>query len=347
MRLFRLFRLFVPLMAGLALLGLPSASRAQIAVGISVAIAPPPLPVYEQPPIPGPGYLWTPGYWAYDDDDYYWVLGTWAEPPSVGLLWTPAYWGWNDGAYVLHEGYWGPHIGFYGGINYGFGYVGSGYEGGYWRGGVFSYNTTVNNFGGVHITNVYNKTIINNTAVTNVSFHGGTGGTTAQPTPQEKAALAEQHVAPTAAQTQHLQTASTNRDLRASVNHGSPAIAATSRPGAFTGPGVVAPNHATGPANTPAAGTRPLRANAAAAPAVKPLSTPRTTPGHDARAARTTRETTVDGHPGNADHHPAVHDRPPPRPTAQAPRTPPRPQVAVQRPPAPPPSKKPEKKPHG
>ena len=44
---------------------------AQIAVGISVDIAPPPLPVYDQPPIPGDGYIWTPGYWAWDDNTGY------------------------------------------------------------------------------------------------------------------------------------------------------------------------------------------------------------------------------------------------------------------------------------
>jgi WXXGXW repeat (2 copies) len=57
-------------------------------------IPPPPLPVYDQPPIPGPGYLWTPGYWDWSDDadDYYWVPGTWVEPPEPGYLWTPGYW---------------------------------------------------------------------------------------------------------------------------------------------------------------------------------------------------------------------------------------------------------------
>lgn len=50
--------------------------HAQISIGISISarIAPPPLPVYEQPECPTDGYLWTPGYWAYDDDNgYYWV----------------------------------------------------------------------------------------------------------------------------------------------------------------------------------------------------------------------------------------------------------------------------------
>src|SRR5580704_16745231 len=62
-------------------------------VVVSVSVAPPALPVYTQPICPAPGYIWTPGYWAYSDDGgYYWVPGTWVEAPEVGLLWTPGYW---------------------------------------------------------------------------------------------------------------------------------------------------------------------------------------------------------------------------------------------------------------
>ena len=199
------------LVAGLtflaAALAVPVAADAQIGIAISITIAPPELPVYVQPAIPEVGYIWTPGYWAYGPDGYYWVPGTWVEPPAVGLLWTPGCWGWRDGIYVWNAGYWGPHIGFYGGVNYGFGYVGTGYLGGRWVGGVFSYNQTVNNFGGVHITNVYKETVVINN-VTRVSFNGGNGGTTVQPTALERAAAEEHHVAPTVLQTQHEHTAS-------------------------------------------------------------------------------------------------------------------------------------------
>jgi hypothetical protein len=157
----------------------------------------------------------------------------------VGLLWTPGYWGWRDGIYAWNAGYWGPHIGFYGGINYGFGYTGVGYAGGFWRGGVFSYNRTVNNFGSVSITNNYSKTVINNTRVTNVSFNGGAGGTSAKATPQELAAANEQHTPSTAAQTQHQNLASANPALHAANNGGHPQIAATSHSGQFSGAGVV------------------------------------------------------------------------------------------------------------
>jgi hypothetical protein len=224
-----------------SVLAIPSASFAGVSIGLSIAVAPPLLPVYVQPPLPGPNYIWAPGYWAYGDDDYYWVPGTWVLAPSPGLLWTPGYWGWRDGFYLWNAGYWGPHIGYYGGINYGCGYVGVGYGGGYWNHGAFFYNTAVTHVNTTVVTNVYNKTVINNTTVNNVSFNGGNGGIQAQPTAQELASSKEQHITPTTLQTQHEHAASTNRALYASVNHGTPAIAATAKPGVFTGAGIVAP----------------------------------------------------------------------------------------------------------
>jgi len=47
---------------------------------------PPALPQYDQPPIPAPGYIWTPGYWAWGQQGYYWVPGAWTEPPYQGAL---------------------------------------------------------------------------------------------------------------------------------------------------------------------------------------------------------------------------------------------------------------------
>jgi WXXGXW repeat (2 copies) len=217
----------------------PSA-RAQIALGISIDVAPPPLPVYDQPPMPATGYIWTPGYWAWDDNTgYYWVPGTWVMPPQPELLWTPGYWGWNDGVYAFHEGYWGPEVGFYGGVSYGFGYGGVGYEGGYWRGGAFFYNRSVNNISNVQVTNVYNKTVVvNNT--TNVSYNGGTGGTAARATPQQIAAANQPHVPPTQQQTQHMQTAAKDPSLSLNNNHGHPSVAATSNAAQLSGAGVIA-----------------------------------------------------------------------------------------------------------
>ncbi len=225
----------------LFLLGLPALSMSQVSVNISVDVPPPELPVYDQPPIPEDGYIWTPGYWAWGDDiqDYYWVPGTWVPAPQPDYLWTPGYWGTDGAIFIWHGGYWGPHVGFYGGVNYGYGYGGNGYEGGYWQGGHLYYNRTVNNIDNTRITNVYNKTVINNVTVTRVSYNGGNGGVRAQPTAAEMQATRERHITATPVQRQHEQAARGNPVLRASQNQGHPSIAATPRAGAFSGPGVV------------------------------------------------------------------------------------------------------------
>ena len=254
MRLPNATRLLVAAVLALALLSfLPPSASAQVSIGISVGFPPPELPVYEQPICPGDRYIWTPGYWAWDpeDEDYYWVPGTWVLAPEVGYLWTPGYWGWGDRGYIFREGYWGPVVGFYGGINYGYGYFGRGYEGGRWDHDRFYYNRTVNNINVTEIHNVYNTTVVNNNVnVTRVSYNGGNGGVTAQPTSQEQAAARERHIAPVPAQTQHIQAARSNRELRASENHGKPPIAATQRPGTFSG-GAVMPAKEGGHYNPP------------------------------------------------------------------------------------------------
>src|SRR5580698_7135533 len=203
----------------------PAASFA--AVIISVGFAPPVLPVYTQPICPGDGYLWNPGYWAYGPEGYYWVPGVWVRPPPVGLLWTPGYWGWGGSAYIFHAGYWGPHVGFYGGVNYGFGYGGVGFGGGRWVGNSFAYNRTVTNINVTVVHNVYNETVVNNVTVNRVSYNGGAGGVAAAPTAQERSYSQEQHFAPTAMQQQHVQQAAANPALLAHNNGGRPAIAAT------------------------------------------------------------------------------------------------------------------------
>jgi hypothetical protein len=245
------------LVVALLMMAMPVLSLAQISVGLSVHIGPPALPVYSQPVCPAPGYLWTPGYWAYGPDGYYWVPGTWVMAPAVGLLWTPGYWGYAGGAYAWHAGYWGPHVGFYGGVNYGFGYVGVGYVGGYWNHGVFAYNTAVTSVD-IHVihTTYINRTVINNVTVNRVSYNGGPGGLVARPTVAEQAAMHEQHTQATAEQVQHEHGASANHALLASVNHGRPSVAATSRAGQFEGHGVIAARASTPRPPQNAAGNR-------------------------------------------------------------------------------------------
>lgn len=201
---------------------------------------PPPMPDYDQPPCPGDDYIWTPGYWDYAPMGYYWVPGAWVEAPYEGALWTPGYWAYSRNRYVFFHGYWGPHIGFYGGVNYGFGYTGIGYQGGYWNRGHFAYNRSVNNINISVVHNVYNYRVAN---VNNrVSFNGGSGGIQVRPRPAEIAALREPHAPP-----MH-----TQMDVRQAAlnNHGQFATANRGRPQQFTSPRPVTADHNVRPAPT-------------------------------------------------------------------------------------------------
>jgi hypothetical protein len=233
----RILRALAP---ALVLATLPALSSAAVFVGVAVNVAPPPLPVYVQPPCPAPGYIWVPGYWAWNDGGYYWVPGTWLLPPEVGLLWTPGYWDWDGGIYHWHAGYWGPRVGFYGGVDYGFGYDGVGFAGGYWRGGIFFYNRAVWRVGPSFVTNVYyRRPEYVHREFEHVSYNGGPHGVRARPTRFDLMAERERRATFTYEQRRQERLAFADRSLRADVNHGRPPIAATERPAMFHGRGAV------------------------------------------------------------------------------------------------------------
>ena len=241
--------LFVLLLLAAVMLAAPAASPAEVSVGVSVSFGPPALPVYAQPLCPGPDFFWVPGYWAWDPDfGYYWVPGMWVLTPFVGALWTPGYWAWSNGVYIWYDGYWGPVVGFYGGINYGYGYTGYGYDGGYWSGGRFYYNRSVNNVR--NITTVYSRRV-SSVRPTGASFNGGPGGTAVRPSSEQLAAASQRRSSLTGEQRQHMQVARGDPKQRATVNHGRPAVAATTKPGVFTGRGVTGAGRAGAPYKAP------------------------------------------------------------------------------------------------
>ena len=129
---------------------------------------------------------------------------------------------------MWHAGYWGPHVGFYGGVNYGGGYNGAGFVGGRWNGGAY-----------VVERNVINAPIV----AVSASFNGGPGGVVASATAEQMAFAHENHMPPTSMQVQHINSAGQNPQLAASFNHGKPSIAATARAGDFTH-GVIAAREA-------------------------------------------------------------------------------------------------------
>ena len=229
MKIFRPLRL---LLLALVVSLVPASSFA--GVFISVNFAPPILPVYEQPPCPEPDWMWIPGYWAYGEDGYYWVPGTWVPAPYDGALWTPPYWGWENNFYIFHPGYWGRHVGYYGGVNYGFGYMGVGFVGGMWRGHDFVYNTAVMRVDDRRIHNTYiDRTIVERNTIRNdrrVAFSGGRDGIHHDPRPEERFANRDKHQSETTFQRSHELAARGDRSMYVKNNGGRPSSGAVQRP---------------------------------------------------------------------------------------------------------------------
>lgn len=223
--------IWIPLIA-VFLLAIPAPSSAQVSFNFIIDQPPPPLPVYDSiPPAPYQNYMWTPGYWAWGSGGYYWVPGTWVQPPQTGLYWTPGYWGYNGNGYGWNSGYWANQVGFYGGINYGFGYPGTGFYGGQWQPSGFSYNTAVWPVNRTVIHNTYiNKTVIHKTVINRTSYNGGKGGVRMSPDARELQVMHEHHVAATSTQMEHARAVERDRNSYSHVNQGKPANSTAPKP---------------------------------------------------------------------------------------------------------------------
>ena len=356
MRIFRSARwLLLALLVSL----IPASSYA--GVFISVGFAPPVLPIYEQPLCPEEGLLWSPGYWAYGDDGYYWVPGAWVPAPYEGALWTPPYWGWSSGLYVFHPGYWGEEVGYYGGVNYGFGYMGIGFVGGEWREHHFAYNTAVMRVNTTIIRNVYiDRTIVERNTIVNerrVAFSGGRDGIRHDPNPREREAMRMPHLPPTTYQQQHIQAARSDRANYVKFNGGRPAhvVAARPLPAEHVAPpagGGRLGNNArpVGDANGNAGGRTDMRAapvgrpDARPAPGGRPEAQPAPVGRPDMRQAPATRNE-LQTRPGAApQYQPQQRPAPSNRPEQQS-RPAPAPQYQPQARPAPSPRYEPQSRP--
>ncbi len=89
----RFSALLLPLLAAGLFLAAPAAEAhggAGFAIGVEIGTPPPPLR-YEAPPPPRGGYVWAPGYWAWDGYRYVWLEGRWlAQRP--GYFYEPGRW---------------------------------------------------------------------------------------------------------------------------------------------------------------------------------------------------------------------------------------------------------------
>jgi hypothetical protein len=67
----------------------------------------PPAPRYAVMGVaPGPGYVWTEGFYDYRGGGYAWVPGRWQRPPRRNAVWVPGSWAHNGRGYEFHRGYW-------------------------------------------------------------------------------------------------------------------------------------------------------------------------------------------------------------------------------------------------
>ena len=255
---------------------------------------PPPIPVYEQPYVPAPDYVWQPGFWGFGPFGFFWVPGTWVQAPQPGYLWTPGYWGYGSGRYGWHRGYWATAVGFYGGVNYGCGYYGNGYVGGRWDGPHFRYNTYVTRVNITIVRNVYvDRTVYVNNAPTRVGFNGGRGGVQASPTAQQLVVARARHLGQTPAQLQHIQTAGQDRGLLARVNNNHPPVLTVARPlNSSTRPAGFVPVTPADRVNVPRVVPPPR------VPTPRPLSTVRERPFETPRPIHTPAYRPMPGQPG-------------------------------------------------
>ena len=139
----------------------PTPPQFSVSVGATIGAPPPPLPVYAQPPLRRRTTSGTPATGAGERSVLLGsgnlVAGASARPVlDAGVLASLAR------RLRLEPSYWGSSVGFYGGVNYGFGYYGTGFVAGVWAGNNFRYNTAVANVNRTVIHNTYvDKTVTN------------------------------------------------------------------------------------------------------------------------------------------------------------------------------------------
>jgi hypothetical protein len=73
---------------------------------VLVTEAPPPVRVETRTVAPGPGYVWTSGYWRWTGARYEWVSGNWIVRPRTTAVWMEGHWERRPGGWVWIGGHW-------------------------------------------------------------------------------------------------------------------------------------------------------------------------------------------------------------------------------------------------
>lgn len=75
--------------------------------GVYYASYAPPPPRYAAVGVaPGPGYVWTAGYWNWTGGNWGWVEGRWVRPPRAHAVWVAPEWRREGGRYRFYRGRW-------------------------------------------------------------------------------------------------------------------------------------------------------------------------------------------------------------------------------------------------
>jgi len=75
--------------------------------GGAVVIAEPPPPRYGVIGVaPGPGFVWTEGFWDLRGGAWVWAPGRWVRPPRAGAVWVAPAWRHEGPHWRYHKGYW-------------------------------------------------------------------------------------------------------------------------------------------------------------------------------------------------------------------------------------------------
>ena len=71
-----------------------------------VRFAPPPPRYGVVGVAPGPGYMWTEGFWDWRGGNYVWAPGRWMRPPHARAVWVPGVWVQSNRGYGFRRGHW-------------------------------------------------------------------------------------------------------------------------------------------------------------------------------------------------------------------------------------------------
>jgi len=92
-------------MAFCGFIGIAAPAFAQISFDIHIG---PPAPRHEViVAAPDPEFIWVPGYYLYDRDEYRWVPGSWQRPPHPGAYWIAPRYAHRGDRYGFVAGRWG------------------------------------------------------------------------------------------------------------------------------------------------------------------------------------------------------------------------------------------------